>query len=460
MPHQVGAYDCERLASRGASSSELVERDTINGTDSSFVMRNLRSRALCLVLFLLFSFVATVSRTLAATAAPVPFIRRLDDTITVHGAPIKLRGVNLGGMFLWEPWIWGANLFPMVSESEMFGRLQSLVGVAPAQRFRHSIYENYVTEPDIRRISELGFNVVRVPINYRLLENDANPYVYENESWQDLDNLINLCEKHHVYVVIDLHAAAGGQSRLFTADPNPKRFLWRDEENKKRTVALWAAIAGRYKNRTIVAGYDLLNEPNPVRAADAVDLYRDIIKAIREVDKNHMLIVEGTSLATKFDAFDELPDENMIFSFHAYSFSLFGDPASEMRKKVAAAQEEGRRFHVPVWCGEFGENTLSNVVGSAQSLNEAGSDVCGWCLWTWKQAPVKGIYGRMDRTPMILQLPSGWLPLMKWCVTPHLAKRPAAADAQTAMDAFAQCVKFANNKQDGELMAELSKLVK
>jgi endoglucanase len=244
---------------------------------------------------------------------------------------------------------------------------------------------------------------------------------------------------------------------LFTADPNPKRFLWRDDDNKKRTVALWSAMASRYKGRTIIAGYDLVNEPNPVHPEDATDLYREIIKAIRDVDKNHMLIVEGTSLATKFDIFDTPLDENMVLSFHAYS--LFGDAADEMRKKVASVQEHAHRLHLPVWCGEFGENTLSNIIGPAGVLNDAGPDLCGWCLWTWKQAPAKQEFtGRRDRTPLELVLPKGWADLIKWIGTPHLAKRPTANEAQPALDAFIQAVKYANNRQDTELMNELQRM--
>src|SRR5215217_2078075 len=55
--------------------------------------------------------------------------------------PIKLRGVNLGGWLLWEPWMWGGYLF--ASESDVNRRLTEIVGGAAVEKFGASIYHNF-----------------------------------------------------------------------------------------------------------------------------------------------------------------------------------------------------------------------------------------------------------------------------------------------------------------------------
>jgi aryl-phospho-beta-D-glucosidase BglC (GH1 family) len=55
--------------------------------------------------------------------------------------------------------------------------------------------------------------------------------------------------------VLDFHALPGGQSKLAVCDPGDARHLvWAAEENQKKTVAIWKAIAARYRKRKIVAG--------------------------------------------------------------------------------------------------------------------------------------------------------------------------------------------------------------
>ena len=67
-----------------------------------------------------------------------------------------------------------------------------------------------------------------------------------------------------MYVILDLHAAPGGQGK--NADisdyDDTKPSLWESDENKRKTVALWTKIAERYKDNEWIGGYDLINETN------------------------------------------------------------------------------------------------------------------------------------------------------------------------------------------------------
>jgi aryl-phospho-beta-D-glucosidase BglC (GH1 family) len=117
---------------------------------------------------------------------------------------IKLDGVNLGAWLNWEGWMWGGGFIP---EKELSINMQSLTGTDVFNSFRDSVYKNFITKADIKKISLLGFNVVRIPFNHTILEEDTNPFVYKESGWKILDSVLKWCEDYNVYAVLDLHSA-------------------------------------------------------------------------------------------------------------------------------------------------------------------------------------------------------------------------------------------------------------
>ena len=188
---------------------------------------------------------------------------------------------------------------------------------------------------------------MRIPINHRLFEDgDGAAVDVRSGGWGLLDSILGWCEQHRVYAILDLHAAPGGQSTLFTADPDPGEPLWGSATRLEQTAALWKAIAGRYADRAALAAYDLLNEPTPPTGQELVAAYKVIIDAIRSVDPNHLIILEGADLARDFSAFEEPLADNLMYSFHIYST---GD---KRQRQLAGYVEAARAHNVPLWAGE------------------------------------------------------------------------------------------------------------
>ena len=153
--------------------------------------------------------------------------------------------------------------------------VSDLIGPENAARFWAGFRKNYVTEADIARIAELGFNSVRPALNARLFLTEGDSAAYVEEGFQLLDNLVGWCRTHNLYVIIDMHGAPGGQTGANIDDsPNDQPELFTDKKNQDRLVDLWVKIAGRYQNEPTVAGYDLLNEPLPQRTGAAAK-YKD-----------------------------------------------------------------------------------------------------------------------------------------------------------------------------------------
>ena len=380
----------------------------------------------------------------ATAAAPNGFVysdgEQLKDGA---GEPLTLRGVNLGGWLLWEGWIWGGGF---QSESTLQERLEALAGREATADFRAQVYASFITEADIARIAELGFNVVRLPFHHQLLEDEGDRYVYKASGWEVLDRALDWCAAHDVYVVLTLHAAPGGQSAMFTADPQGPERLWASEAYQARTVALWKAIAERYRDRAIIAGYDLLNEPVPPAADDLIALYADLIAAIRSVDPNHLIIVEGAGYARDFSIFAGPLTHNQAYSFHMYTW--FGDNRKDELEKY---REVSSRHNLPMWNGEFGENSYERLESTVALFQDPAYGLAGWAFWTWKKAP--------NRYPYLLGIRTTdrWDAVMRWIEQPNWPNpQPTQAEALQGMDDFLAAIRFENNVENPEMIALLS----
>ena len=215
-----------------------------------------------------------------------------------------------------------------------------------------------------------------MPLNHRLFQGDSG--------WKLLDRLLGWCEKHKVYVILDLHAVPGGQSRLGMADPGDARHLvWVSEENQKQTVAIWKSIAARYRNRKIVAGYDLINEPAPPSGEALLDLYQRIIRAIRAEDPDHLIFLEGASSPPTSRCSISRCARTRLISFHMYTW--FGD---DRKKNLAAYRAFAQKQNTPLWVGEFGENSYE-MIRSTVEMYDRCPEINGWVFWTWKKAPTQ-----------------------------------------------------------------------
>lgn len=404
--------------------------------------------------------VSALSTRRAEAAAPPGFVHRSGTQIVNgSGQGIKLRGVNLGGMLLWEGWLFGMTTNPFLStanqlrltETSIVSRLAEKLPPSEVQQWRNDVYANGIRAQDFQRIAALGFNVVRLPFNHLILEDDVNPGVYKDSGWALLDNILGWAETYGVYVVLDLHAAPGGQSTYFIADPDGGQAkLWDTTLNQLRTILLWQAIATRYANRTIVAGYDLLNEPFPPTGAALVQLYQQIIGAIRAVDPNHMILLEGDKYATDFSMFSGPIDGNEAYSFHQYTW-YNEDRQDQINRYSGIATAHG----LPLWNGEFGVNDYPLIDSTVAMYEDHANTVAGEAYWTWKR-----VLGGAPGTPMdsaglrIVTRPSTWNTVLRW-LDREPSFDPGAADIRQALADFLVQLRFENTSEDSAMAAAL-----
>jgi endoglucanase len=334
------------------------------------------------------------------------------------GQPLVLRGVGLGNWLLPEGYMWKFEHPRTQSPREIEALFEDLVGTDLAARFWQRFRATFIAEDDIARIRAEGMNHVRVPINSRLIVDDAGELIAPGLAL--IDRVIDWCRKHQLWVVLDLHGAPGGQTGTNIDDSRGSPELFTDERYRRLTIELWRALAQRYRDETVVAAYDLLNEPLPndyqhLYAGRLRDLYRELTSAIREVDRNHMISYEGTHWATNWDVFTEVWDSNSILQFHKYW-------SAPDRQSIKRYIDVGRELGLPVYMGEGGENNLDWTQTAFQLYDDSG---ISWNFWTWKKIDTL-------TSPCSVNAPSGWSEITDYAA--GQGARPGCERAQEILD--------------------------
>ncbi|MFB3905992.1 MAG: cellulase family glycosylhydrolase [Acidobacteriota bacterium] len=294
--------------------------------------------------------------------------------------PLQLRGINLGGWLVPEGYMLQVPGYG--SPTAIRDRIVDLIGEEGTNQFFELYRANYVTEEDIKQIAAWGFNSVRVPFHYRVL------YDPVTESFLDsgfglLARLLGWCRTHGLYAILDMHCAPGGQNKDNISDSDGfEARLWTEQGNQDLTVKIWTEIARRFAHEEWLLGYDLLNEPvlpseEPEGYTNAIlrDLYIRITTEIRKFDPHHLVFIEGNRYATDFSLLTPPFDSRLVYSFHKY----WNDTSSSTLQSFLAIRQS---YDVPLWLGEFGEN--SNQWGY-EVVKAVEENHIGWCWWPHKK---------------------------------------------------------------------------
>jgi hypothetical protein len=183
---------------------------------------------------------------------------------------------------------------------------------------------------DIARIAGSGANTIRLALDYRDFE--PEPFRYREESFALLEQILDWCEEHRVYVILDMHLAPGKQNAHdFVVHRQVQALFWQDRQRQERFYALWAEIARRAVDRWIIAGYDLLNEGTPETSSQYQEVMTAAAARIRAVDQKHILIVEEAILPGWQKQLLLIDDPNVLYSvhfFHPHQFTFYATTSS------------------------------------------------------------------------------------------------------------------------------------
>jgi endoglucanase len=170
-------------------------------------------------------------------------------------------------------------------------------------------------ERDFADISELGFNFVRLPLDYRCWADQANPKKLKEPVLKEIDHAVELGKKHGIHVQINFHRAPG----FTVAQPAEPKSLWTDAETQEVCAHHWASFAERYHGvPNIYVSFNPLNEPDDkVKPAGHRKVIARIAEAIRAKDPNRLIVCDGRNWATAPP--DELIGLDVATALHDYN---------------------------------------------------------------------------------------------------------------------------------------------
>ena len=302
-----------------------------------------------------------------------------------NGDTLLIRSMGLGNWMVQEGYMMHTSSFAD-AQFQLRDTIEDLIGVQNTNDFYDAWLDNYITKKDLDSLKIWGFNTIRPALHYNLFtlpiedEPVAGQQTWLNRGFELVDSLKLWCEQTGMYIILDLHAAPGGQgynSAINDYDPS-KPSLFESTANQVKTVALWKKLAERYSQDSIFIGWDLINEPNWNLPGGTLlkNIYTDITDSIRSVDTNHIIFIEGNWFANDFTGLTPPWDNNMVYSPHKYWSPVETDADIEY---ITILRDT---YNIPVWVGETGENSNAWFTGLITLLENQG---VGWSWWPLKK---------------------------------------------------------------------------
>lgn len=356
------------------------------------------------------------------------------DLTDANGKALYLQGVGIGNWLLPEGYMFDMlKVHRYDSPRGLRALSNELIGPDKSDLFWNAWLESYFTHEDVETLARDGYNSIRIAFDWKILFDDRSMQPMSS-GFALLDQAIAWCREFGMWVILDLHGAPGGQNGTNIDDGWGYPWLFLSEREQARTCSIWRTIAARYKDEETVLGYDLLNEPLPAIYRQYYPLleplYKRIAASIRQVDTEHILILEGVNWASDMSVLSEPFDDRVIYQFHKYWSAC--DTAN-----IQLFLDFRDRWQVPIWCGETGENNYDWYRACSTLLRQHS---IGWNFWPHKK---RGEHP----SPYNIIMPKEWSSVL------HYAKTGERPSLQTAHDAFFKlldAVRVSNCERDQE----------
>jgi endoglucanase len=354
--------------------------------------------------------------------------------VDAEGHKLILRGTNLGNWLVPEGYMFRFEGGPQ-SAREIEAMVNELIGPTEAAKFWHQYRELYITRKDIDFIARSGFNTIRIPFHYKFF------VLGDDEGFMLLDRVLQWAKEDGLYVILDMHCAPGGQTGANIDDSWGYPWLYEDEASQQQAADIWKRIASHYQSNPTVIGYDLLNEPIPHYPrlqqynSKLEPVYKNLVAAVRSVDKNHVVILGGAQWDSNFSVFGPPFDKNVMYTFHKY----WMPPVQDAVNPYVAFRD---KYNVPIWMGESGENT-DEWINQFRKLLEVNE--ISWTFWPYKKMEA-------NSAPVTFARPEHWDAIVAYAARhagmgdteKSVAARPPLEDCRAAFEDLLTKIRFEN----------------
>lgn len=317
--------------------------------------------------------------------------------IQPNGSKLFIKGTNLGNWLNPEGYMFGFN---KTNSSRFINEmLCQLVGEDFTSDFWKHFKDNYITRKDIEFIASTGANTIRLPFHYKLFtDEDYMGLTSAQDGFQRIDSVVSWCRDNELYLILDMHDAPGGQTGDNIDDSYGYPWLFESEKSQQLFCDIWKKIAEYYKDEPVILGYELINEPIAPYFENKEDLnsrleplHKRAVASIREVDKNHIVLIGGAQWNGNFKPFsDSTYDDKLMYTCHRYG----GEPTFEAISEIIAFRD---RVNLPMYMGEIGHNTDEWQRRFCETMEQNN---IGYTFWPYK---------KIDQSCMVgIKRPENW----------------------------------------------------
>lgn len=242
----------------------------------------------------------------------------------------EMKGVDLDGWLCPDGELFGFT--EIRAERDVNLMLCQIAGPKKTASFWKRHKDSFVTKEDISFIAECGANTVRVPLDWRLFSDDADfmGLASDQDGFSRLDDLFSWCRESGLYVILDMRATPGGHSGDWSDNDGGYPWLFGGKARQTEFTRIWSSVAGRYKDEECLVGYEIMDSPlcfeeDCEELLPKVEpLCRKCVKAIRAVDKKHVIILDAVLGGYDFSCFSDYEfDDNILYSGHAVDPTAF-----------------------------------------------------------------------------------------------------------------------------------------
>jgi endoglycosylceramidase len=285
---------------------------------------------------------------------------------------------------------------------------------------------------------ELGLNFLRLPINWSAIE--PTPGVYDEAYLGTVATVVDACQAHGVYTLVDLHQDAYSKeigedgAPLWAIVPPPPMLLQGPltDLGDRRTsrpvleafdslfndaalddgrtlqqayAAMAAHVAARFADHPAVVGLELMNEPVLLTSFDRLDTFHARVAApVRAAAPSLPIFFEPNSLRNLSDnapVTTPFPDHNAVYAPHIYT-KVFVDGWQSMDPQLIAtsltrARAEADRHGAALVVGEMGHDPKTDIgrLWIADTLGLVDGVLASWALWLYEERS-QGSWGLYD----------------------------------------------------------------
>lgn len=268
-------------------------------------------------------------------------------------------------------------------------------------------FKSFITKKDIEYIASLGFDHVRVPVDYNVLEDEEGNII--DSGFKYLTDCRNWCEEYGLNMLIDLHECFGYSFDPLKKDMDRKKFFY-DDALQERFLKLWSKIAETFKDYPDQVAFEPLNE---VVLEEVVDAWNEVIskyvKLMRKIAPENYLIIGGVNYNNVLSVAKlKVPDTyKIVYNFHCYEPMIFThqgaywvegmplDYRTEYPKSLKEYREKSKEFGKALEGAIFKEGISEIGEGFFEDLFKVAIDAAkkdGVLLYC-------GEYGVIDKAP-------------------------------------------------------------